>query len=179
MAAATTTKEKDEMLGLVSKHASLLGYYDRKIDLTKDDLSSGVYINGCTLTAHAPLWGTKAGEEKPLAISEVRKTLNNMLKFATPERHDMYMAVNGDKAICLYFMVKIKLNMMPCFYMMKVPLLFVVSFATSDDGKLMISDIHEWPTESPESGKTVLTETLGWPVEAAQFEKYENFGALS
>mmetsp|Transcript_22351 Transcript_22351/g.40338 ORF Transcript_22351/g.40338 Transcript_22351/m.40338 type:complete len:185 (-) Transcript_22351:220-774(-) len=183
----TVSNERDEMIKLVHEHASFLGYYDGKIDLSKDinDFSS-VYESNCTLTANAPLWGTEVGEEKPVPIDEVRKTLQGMLRFMTPDRHDMHLAINdapndesGTKQLCLYFVVKMKIKVMPCFYAMKVPLLFLVSFteSSSADGQLRISEINEWPADSPESGEKLLTERLGWPT--AKFEKYENFGAAS
>jgi hypothetical protein len=130
------------------------------------------------LTAHAPLWGTKAGQEKPVAATEVRKTLAGMLKWATVGRHDMHLAMNNDKKqLCLYFVVKMKLTYLPCFTMMTVPLAFVVSTVDTPEG-LRISEIHEWPAASPEDAQKVLGEQCGWP-KTTQFEKHVGFGALS
>jgi hypothetical protein len=41
--------------------------------------------------------------------------LNDMLKYATPDQHDMHLVLVKDKAICLYFVVKAKLKFALCF----------------------------------------------------------------
>jgi hypothetical protein len=179
MATSTETSARTtQLLDLLHEHASMLGYYDGKIDLTQTDLSA-VYTSACTLTAHAPLWGTKEGQEKAVPVAEVRQMLAGMLSYLTPERHDMHLAVHpNEKALALYFVVKAKFRFVPCFAVMTVPLVFLVSFDDNEKGSLRISEIHEWPADSPEGGRQLLTEGLEWPA-ATVFRKYENFGALS
>jgi hypothetical protein len=115
-----SSPHKEELLALVNQWAAQFGYLDGTITLKPetDDLTTFSTAD-CTLTAHAPLWGTKVGQEKAVAAAEVRKTLAGMLKYANVERHDMHMALN-DKQCCLYFVAKGKLVYMPCCYLMKV-----------------------------------------------------------
>jgi hypothetical protein len=91
----------------MSQWAAHFGYLDGKIDLQDDDLSAFV-IPDAFLMAHAPLWGTKVGQEKEMPVTEeVRKTLAGMFKWVSRESHNMRMAVH-DKQLCLFFVVKIK-----------------------------------------------------------------------
>jgi hypothetical protein len=59
------TPQDKPIIALVDRWGAHFGYYDGKIDLKVDDLSSFATPD-CTLTAHAPLWGTKEGEESAL-----------------------------------------------------------------------------------------------------------------
>lgn len=171
-----TSPRKDELLALFQQWAASLGYLTGKIDLTADPELAGVATADCSLTAHAPLWGTKAGQEKPMSATTVRKTLAANLKFVRIERHDMHMAVH-DTQICFFFVVKAKLKFFPLFSFMTVPLAFVLSAVDTPQG-LRIREINEWPAASPEEAQRLLVAKHGWP-ETTRFEKKVAFGALS
>jgi hypothetical protein len=65
----------------------------------------------------------------------------------------------------------------PCFYLMTVPLAYVVSTVDTPEG-LRMAEIHEWPAASPEEAQKLLVEQLGWP-KTTKFEKHVGFGARS
>jgi hypothetical protein len=168
-----SSPHKDEILALMQQWAALVGYLDNKINIQPTDDLTTFSTKGAFLTAHPGLWGTKAGQEKKIPLAEVRKTLAGMLKYMTPERHNMHMALH-DKQLCLYFVVKMKIC--GC-SLMTVPLAFVLSTVDTPEG-LRISEIHEWPAASPEEAQKVLVEKCGWP-KTTQFEEHVAFGALS
>jgi hypothetical protein len=171
---ASSSPHKEEILALMDQQAAHMGYVDGVINLKIDENDFKIFWTAdCHLTAHAPLWGTKAGQEKPVPITDVRKQLAGMLKYVTPERHDLHMAIN-DKQLCLYFVVKIKLA---CLSIMTVPLAFVAVTVDTPKG-LRIAEIHEWPATSPEIAQKLMVEQYGWP-ETTKFEKHVGFGALS
>ena len=76
---------------LSNGHGSMLIYsllHLTGYDLTIDDLSSFT-TDDCTLTAHAPLWGVKAGEEEAVPVKDVRTRLARILRFGgRPARHE-------------------------------------------------------------------------------------------
>lgn len=168
--------QKTELINLVQQWALHFGYINGKIDIKSDDELAAFATADCTLTAHAPLWGTKTGEEKAIPAATVRKNLRNMLRYAKAERHDMHMCISG-KQLCLFFVVKAKLRFFPLFYVRQVPLAFVVEAADTPQG-LRIKEIHEWPADSAEEALKVVVEKLGWP-ETSKFEKHVAFGAAS
>ncbi|MFK7804816.1 MAG: hypothetical protein AB8G95_24500 [Anaerolineae bacterium] len=167
---------KTELINLVQQWTLHFGYISGKIDIKSDDELAAFTTADCTLTAHAPLWGTKPGEEKAVPAATVRKTLRNMLRYAKVERHDMHMGING-KQICLYFVVKAKLRYLPFFYIRQVPLAFVVEADSTSHG-LRIKEIHEWSADSAEEALKVVVEKHGWP-ETSKFEKHIAFGGVS
>lgn len=125
--------EDGVMIALVDRWAAHFGYYDRKIDLNVNDLASFT-TSDCTLTAHAPLWRTKPGEEKAVPVADVRKQLARMLKISRVARHNMQLAIHpGGEALCLFFEVRGKIAWLP-FTVMKVPLAFVVQAVVTDEG---------------------------------------------
>ncbi|MFT5685268.1 MAG: hypothetical protein ACI8RZ_006218, partial [Myxococcota bacterium] len=131
----------------------------------------------CTLTAHAPLWGTREGEEQPLPAVDVREQLAGTLKWTRIARHDMHMARHPEQdAVCLFFVVKARLSFLP-FNLMTVPLAFVVTAADKGAG-LRINEVHEWPAETPEEARSVLVDHYGWPTETT-LEPHVGFGATS
>jgi hypothetical protein len=171
---ASSSPHKEELCALLDQWAAHFGYIDGKIKIRPetDDLTTFSTAD-CNLTAHAPLWGTKVGQEKPMTAAEVRKSLAGMLRYMTPERHDMHMAIH-DKQLCLYFVVKIKLT---CLTIMTAPLIFVVTTVDTPEG-LRMSEIHERPAASVEEAQKVLVEQCGWP-KTTQFVEHVGFGALS
>ena len=97
------------IVALVEQWAAHFGYDDGSVDLRVDDLDSFVTPD-CTLTAHAPLWRTRAGAERAVPVAEVRKQLARMLKMTRVARHDMHMALHPDgDGLALFFRVKRRL----------------------------------------------------------------------
>lgn len=161
------------MIDLVEKWADHFGYYGR-IDTKVQDLSSFA-TPACTLTAHAPLWRTKAGEEQAVPVAVVRNQLAKMQRTARVSRHDMHMALHPDgDALALFFRVEGRLAFVP-FTMMKVPLVFVVQAVETDDG-LRINEVDEWRAPSVAAAKEVVVERHGWP-SSTTFEPVGGFGA--
>ena len=174
---AMGSTEQDEVISLIEAWAAAFGYYDGRIDLADGDDLSAFTTADCTLTAHAPLWGTKAGEEKAIPVAEVREQLAGMLKWARIARHDMHLARHPlGNAVCLFFVVKARAGVVPI-NLMTVPLAFVVNIAETEDG-LRIEDIHERPAETLEDARTVLVDECGWPAETS-FQPTLAFGAAS
>ncbi|MFT4976336.1 MAG: hypothetical protein ACI8S6_002232 [Myxococcota bacterium] len=172
-----TSNPPDELLALIELWAAHFGYYDGKINLQSGGDLSTLTTSDCTLTAHAPLWGTKKGQEQAVPATAVRKQLSGMLKWMRIGRHDMHMARHPEgSAICLFFVVRARFFLLP-FNLMTVPLAFVVTTSVTDDG-LRIKEIHEWPAATPEQAHEVLVDRCGWPAETT-FEPHVAFGALS
>lgn len=168
--------QEDELLALIELFASHYGYYDGKIDLESGDLSTFATPE-CSITAHAPLWRTKEGQEKQVPLLDVRKQLAGMLKWFRIRRHEMHLAQHPTQnALCLFFVVKSRLAFLP-FNLMTVPLAFVVTTRETPDG-LRLDEIHEWPAEDPVAARAVLIDECGWPTETA-FEPHPAFGAAS
>jgi hypothetical protein len=168
--------QKTELLNLFQQWALHFGYISGRIDIKSDDELAAFTTDDCTLTAHAPLWGTKPGEEKAVHAAVVRKTLSGTLRYARLERHDMHIAADG-KQLCLFFLLKGKFRYFPLFYVVKVPLAFVLEAIDTPQG-LRIKAIHEWPAASPEEALKVMVEKHGWS-ETSKFEKHVAFGAVS
>ncbi|MFK7987596.1 MAG: hypothetical protein AB8I08_16370 [Sandaracinaceae bacterium] len=161
----------------MKQYASCFGYYDGKID-PDDGCDLGEFLTPeCTLTAHAPLWGTKVGEEEAVPAAEVRRRLARSLRWMRVARHEMHMALHPDgTAVCLFFVVKGRFFLLP-FDLIKVPLLFVVNTANTPHG-LRIHEIHEWPAQDPQAAWETMVTQLGWPAEAP-LESHVAFGAAS
>jgi hypothetical protein len=170
------SSQKQELLNLVQQWALHFGYISGTIDIKSDDELAAFATADCTLTAHAPLWGTKPGQETAVPAATVRKRLRNMLRYVKLERHDMHMGVHG-KQFCLFFALKAKLRYFPFFYVTRASLAFVVEAVETPQG-LRIKEIHEWPAASAEEALNVMVEKNGWP-ETSKFEKHLAFGALS
>ncbi len=167
---------EDEMHGLMHKWASHLGYYDGRIDLNITDLS-GFTTPDCSLLAHAPLWGTKFGQEKPIPVGEVRKSLARNLRWAKAIRHDMHVARHPSKnELAFFFVVKIRPKFVPI-NIMTVPLAFIVRADETEAG-LRIAQIDEWAAKTAADAETVLVEKCGWP-ETTSLEPNALFGAVS
>lgn len=168
--------QKTELLNLFQQWALHFGYISGKIEIKSADELAAFTTSDCTLTAHAPLWGAKPGEETAVPAATVRKNLNGMLKYAKLERHNMHIAAHG-KQLCLFFELKGKLRYFPLFYVVQVPLAFVLEAVDTPQG-LRIQAIHEWPAASPAEALQVMVAKHGWP-ETAKFEKQVAFGAVS
>ncbi len=170
-------QDQDERVALLELWCAHFGYYTGEIDLSVGgDLREFTHAD-CTLTAHAPLWGTKEGEEEAIPATEVRERLAKTLKRSRITRERMHLALHPDgKAASLFFVVKIRLRGLPM-NLMTVPLAFVVDFAETPDG-LRISEIHEWPAETPADAVQTLMAEHGWPEEPV-FEAVQAFGAVS
>ena len=174
--AAPGAPSTDELLALIEAWAAHFGYYDGAIDLEVSDLSAFTTAD-CTLTAHAPLWGTEAGAESATPASEVRTSLAKMLRRVRITRNNMHMARHPDgKAICLFFVVKARLGFLPL-NLMTVPLAFVANAVETDRG-LRIKAVNEWPAETPEDARQLLVDTYGWPAETA-LAPHVAFGAVT
>lgn len=167
----------DELFNLINLWASHFGYNDGRIDLTVGgDLTSFSTVD-CALTAHAPLWRTKPGTERGVPIADVRKMLSNGLRWVRIGRHDMHMAVHPtSNALCLHFVVKARLKILPINFM-TVPVAFVVTTANTQEG-LRIDAVHEWSAKTPEDARKILVEQCGWPT-SVTFKPFLAFGAAS
>ena len=88
--------EHDGLLDLIDTWASLLGYYSGRIDLKSGTLSDCTTPD-CTLTAHAPLWGTRKGKEVAVPVAEVRKRLSGMLRWVRIQRHSMHLPLHPEQ----------------------------------------------------------------------------------
>ena len=170
------SSQKAELLNLFQQWALHFGYISGRIDIKSDDELASFATNDCTLTAHAPLWGTKPGAEKSVPAAVVRKKLSGMLRYVRLERHDMHIAVDG-KQLCIFFFLKGKLRYFPLFHAVNVPLAFVLEAVDTPQG-LRIKEIHEWPAASPEEALNMMVEKHGWS-NTAKFEKHVAFGAAS
>lgn len=172
-----TSPSEDPLLSLIHVWASHFGYYDGKIDLQQGGDLGEFTTPNCTLTAHAPLWGTKEGQEVATPVADVRKQLARMLWWTRIGRHDMHLARHPtEEALCLFFVVKAQFFLLPV-NLMTVPLAFVVSTSDTEQG-LRIKEIHEWPADTPEQARQVLMENCGWPAET-EFTAHVAFGAVS
>ena len=168
--------EHDGLLDLIDTWASLLGYYSGRIDLKSGTLSDCTTPD-CTLTAHAPLWGTRKGKEVAVPVAEVRKRLSGMLRWVRIQRHSMHLALHPEQhAASLFFEVKARTPLLPI-TLGTVPLAFVVTAEETGTG-LHIKHIHEWPAGTPEEAQRVLVERCGWP-ETTTFQPHVAFGAVS
>ena len=164
------------MIALVDQWAAHLGYFDNKIDLGMTDLSSFATPD-CSLTAHAPLWGTKKGAEEATPVADVRRQLARLLKVGRPGRHDMHLAVHpGGDALGLFFRVKASIRFVPV-TLRTIPLAFVVQATDTDDG-LRINEVHEWAAADPAAACRVLVDHHAWPA-GTTMEPHVAFGALS
>lgn len=170
------TPDDDPMMTLVDIWGTHFGYFDGKIDLRVDDLSSFVTPD-CTLTAHAPIWRTKVGAETAVPAPEVRRQLARALKVGRVVRDDMHLALHPDgDALALFFRVKARLAFLPI-TLRTIPVVFVVKATQTDEG-LRISTVDEWAAADPEAARRVLVEHHAWPAEI-KLEPYVGFGAAS
>ncbi len=164
----------DELLAVVDEWAAHFGYYSGAIDLEDTDLSHFVTAD-CALTAHAPLWDIKPGEEKAIACPEVRKLLAANLDFAHVDRHQMHMTRHPDgEQLALFFVVDISVALIP---IQTTSLAFVVSTERGDGG-LRIKKVDEWPAETVEQARQTLVDELGWPP-TTKMKPFLSFGARS
>ena len=166
----------DEIVGLVERWGAHFGWYDGKIDLGVLDLNS-VATPDCTLTAHAPVWGTKQGAERAVPIAEVRTRLARLVRFARATRHDMHLAIHPDgDAMCLFVRFKARLALLPVTVRTE-PLAFVVQASETENG-LRISKVDEWSAADPEAARRILVDHHGWPAVTALHPQVA-FGAAS
>ena len=170
------TPEDHPMLVLADQWAAHLGYYDNTIDPAIEDLSAFT-TSGCTLTAHAPLWGVKEGAEEAVPVAEVRRRLSRMLRFGRPVRHDMHLALHRDGTeLALFFRLNLRARFIPITFR-TIPLVLV--FRAADvEGELRIDEVHEWAVANPAATCRLLTERHGWPVETTM-HPHVAFGAES
>lgn len=165
-----------EITSLVERWGAHFGWYEGKIDLSVGDLSSFTTPD-CTLTAHAPVWGTKAGAERAIPIADVRKRLAGLVRLVRATRHDMHVAIHPDgKEMCLVVKFKARLAFLP-FTIRTEPLAFVVKAAETTNG-LRISKVDEWFAANPEAARRLLVEHHGWPADTALYPQV-SFGAVS
>lgn len=165
-----------EMIAVVDRWASHFGYYDNRIDLTNGDLSSFT-TDDASLTAHAPLWGTKEGQEEAVPAAEVRKRLARLLKFARANRHNLHLALHPDGTqLCLLFELKARLRVLSI-PLRTVTMAFVVLATETADG-LRISAIHEWDAADPAATAKVVINNHGWPADTV-LRPHQGFGAAS
>lgn len=169
--------ESDPMIALLETWSNHFGYYDDKIDLKVQDLTSFVSPD-CTLTAHAPAYGVKVGQEKPLPVADVRTQLARILKFGgRPCRHNMHLAIHPDgKALCLFFEIRVRFGFVPL-TLRTIPVAFVVLAAQTTNG-LRISEVHEWVAADPDAALQVLVDEHAWPADTTM-QPYVSFGAKS
>ncbi len=169
-------KPDNEMIALVDRWTHHFGYIDNRIDLKVDDLSSFTTSNA-TLIAHAPLWGTKDGEEEAVPVAEVRKRLARLLRISRPSRHNLHLALHPDGSqLCLFFELKARLRLLPI-TLRTIPLAFVVLGAETADG-LRINAVHEWAADDPAAARQVVIDEHGWPADTV-LRPYVGFGAVS
>ena len=161
---------------LVEQWGAHFGWYTGTIDLGVDDLSSFATPD-CTLTAHAPVWGTRASAERAIPIAEVRKRLAGLVRFARVARHDMHIAVhpNGTE-IALFVRLKARLAIPPITVRTE-PLAFVMRASETANG-LRVSNVDEWSAADPEAARRLLVDHHGWPAETT-FQPKAAFGAVS
>ncbi|KAJ1638283.1 hypothetical protein T492DRAFT_833730 [Pavlovales sp. CCMP2436] len=147
-----------QLLQMLDAYAVPMGYYDRKISLDAD--LSAVALPDAALTAHAPLWGTKAGKEKAVPLPEVLSTLNGLFRFAAITRHAMQLALHPDgSAVCFFCEVKIKLKACPCGALTTVPLILVANVTRKGDASPLIpliATVHEYPAKNVDEGAALL-----------------------
>jgi hypothetical protein len=171
------TLEDDERYKLLHQWASHFGYYDGKIDLSVGGNLEAFATYDAVLEAHAPLWGTKPGQEVAIPAKQVRASLARMLRWFTPQRHDMHIALHPDElSLCLFFVVKARLKLLPI-TVQTVPLVYLVSYAETDKG-LRIRRVDEWPARTPKEAERLIKDKLGWP-ESVTLEPARVFGAVS
>jgi hypothetical protein len=164
------------MIAVVDRWARHFGYYDNRIDLTNGDLSS--FTTGdASLTAHAPLWGTKEGEEEAVPVAEVRRRLARLLRFARAHRHNLHLALHPDGTqLCLFFELKPRLRVLSI-PLRTVTMAFVVLATETADG-VRITAIHEWDAADPQAAAKVVINEHGWPADTT-LNPHQGFGAAS
>ena len=168
---------QDELFKLVEQWASHFGYYDGRIDIKYGGDLTEFCTKQCTLTAHAPLWRTKPGKEKPIPATTVRKTLAKILRWVKFTRHNMHILWHPKKdKLCLFFVVKARFVILP-FNIMTVPLMLEVNTVKTDIG-LRITEIHEWPAKTIDVAQQLLVNELNWP-QPVNFKVIKAFGAIS
>lgn len=171
------TFEDDERYRLLHEWASHFGNYDGKIDLSVGGNLEAFTTHDAVLEAHAPLWGTKPGQEAPIPVVQVRRILARLLRWITPHRHDMHITLHPDGlSLCLFFVVKIRPKLLPI-NIQVVPLIFHFSFANTPVG-LRICRVDEWPASTIGEADRLIQEKLGWP-ETVPFQPERVFGAVS
>lgn len=169
--------EDDERYKLLHGWASYFGYYDGKIDLSIGGNLEAVTTRDAVLEAHAPLWGTKPGQETPIPVKQARKSLARALRWVNVRRHDMHIALHPNGlSLCLFFVVRIRPKFLPI-TIQTVPLVFLVSYAETDEG-LRIRRIDEWAASTSKEGDRLMKDKVGWPV-SAPLEPSLVFGAAS
>lgn len=166
----------NEIVGLVERWGAHFGWYDGKIDLGVLDLGSFATPD-CTLTGHAPVWGTKAGAERAMPIAEVRKRLARLAKLARATRHDMHLAIHPDgDAMGIFVRFEVRLAFLPVTVRTE-RLAFVVKAIETANG-LRISTVDEWSAADPEAARRILVDHHGWPADTALHPQVA-FGAAS
>jgi hypothetical protein len=170
------TPHNNEITGLVERWGAHFGWYDGKIDLRVHDLSSFTTPD-CTLTAHAPVWGTRQGAERAIPIADVRRRLARLVKLARASRHDMHLAIHPDgDAMCLFVRFKVRLAFLPVTVRTE-PLAFVVQASETANG-LRINKVDEWSAADPEAARRILVDHHDWPADTALHPQMA-FGAAS
>lgn len=171
------TFENDERYRLLHEWASHFGYYDSKVDLTAGGNLETFTTPDAVLEVHAPLWGTKPGEEVQVSAQHVRVSLAKVLRWFHVRRHNMYMGLHPDKrSLCLFFVAKIRPKLLPI-TIRSVPLVLLFSYAETDSG-LRICRVDEMASRTPKEAERLLKEKFGWPT-SVTLEPARVFGAVS
>lgn len=167
--------QTDERVALLNEWASLFGWTGGRIDRGRD--LSSCLMNDCTLTAHAPMWGTRVGQEKAVPAQVVRRRLARILWFVHIERHQMHLAWHPDgHGACLCFFIKIRVRGVP-WNLATVPIAFILHFVQTASGA-RIAEIHERSAATPDEARRVIVEECGWP-DTTRFAPHVAFGAVS
>jgi hypothetical protein len=169
--------QPDEVLALLELWATHFGYYNNRIDLEVGGDLSAFVTSDAQLTVHAPLWGTKAGEEKAISVLEVRQSLARLLRWARVARSDLHLArMPDDSAVCLFFTAKVYMAGLP-FPVQRASVAMVFHTRRTDAG-LRLHALHEWPAASVEAARELLVDQLGWPADTV-FTPHAGLGARS
>ena len=161
-------EKKEALLALAEKFAKCLGWSDA-INLKDNPEMTGVISPTTPLifTAHAPLWGTKEGQEKEIDGKEVRKNLASMSTFVRIVRRDCYQGFHGLQ-LALFLHVEIRLKFFP-FIPWKTSLVFLMT-AVEEGGELFLKRCDEHAAKDVEEAKKLLNSIYGWPADTP-FEK--------
>jgi len=164
------------MMRLVDQWSRHFGWLDNKIDLDVTDLSAFATPD-CTITAHAPLYGTRPGRERTMPLNDVRKRLARLLMVGRPSRHDLHITVHPDgTAIAFFARIEIRVAGIGL-KVSTIPMTFVMLGEPTDDG-IWVREVHEWSAANPAEAAKILIANHGWPSDTG-FEPQVAFGAVS
>jgi hypothetical protein len=167
--------QHDDLLELLNMWASLFGWTSGRIDVDRD--MSACLLEDCTLTVHAPMWGTREGQEQVVPADVVRRRLAWALWFVHIERHQMHLAWHPDgRGVCLFFLIQVQVRGVP-WNLATVPIAFIMRFVDTAAGP-RVAEIHERSAATTEEARRVLVDQCGWP-DTTRFVSHVAFGAVS